>query len=63
MGLQRLKSKHKQILREIIFSTVWKLQNLNEINFGDSRISKLTVLAHLEARKFDFYEILHVLEA
>ena len=43
-------------------STVWKFQTfsitqiLREINFWDSRSTKSTILPHLEAVNFDFYE-------
>ena len=39
------------------------IQNLREINFGNSRSAKFTILAHLVALNFDFYDILHFLEA
>ena len=44
---------------------MWKRQNfsvtlnLREINFGDSRSAKSTILTHLEALIFDFYVFLH----
>ena len=51
------------------FLTVWKFhknsitQILCEINFWDSRGSKSTILTHLEALNFDFYEYLQFLKA
>ena len=50
-------------------SIMWKFHNfsitqiLREINFEYSRSAKSTILTHLEAVNFDFYEILHFLKA
>ena len=49
-------------------TTVWKFhrfyitQTLRKINFGLSRSAKSTILTHLEALNFDFYEFLHFLK-
>ena len=49
--------------------TVWKLQDfsvtqiLREIKVGQSRNTKSAILTHLETLNFNFYEILHFLEA
>ena len=46
---------------------MWKIQNfsatqiLREIKVGESRVSKLAILAYLEAQNFDFYEFLYFL--
>ena len=52
-----------------IYYTVWKLQNfsvtqiLREIKVGEFRDSKSTILTHLVALNFDFYEFLHFVKA
>ena len=39
------------------------LRFFREINFWDSRSAKSTILTHLEALNFDFYQFLHFLKA
>ena len=48
---------------------VWKFQDfsitqiLREINFGDFRTTKSSILTYFEAMNFDFYAFLHFLKA
>ena len=44
-----------------IFQDFSITQILREINFGDFRSTKSTILTHLEALNFDQYEFLHFL--
>ena len=46
-----------------IFQRFTTTQILREINFRDSESPKSTILTHLEALNFDFYEFLHILKA
>ena len=49
--------------------TVWKFhsisitQNLREVDFGDYRSTKSTILTNLEALNIEFFLILHFLKA
>ena len=48
--------------------TVWKFhkfatnQILSEISFADTKIVKSSIFTYLEARNFDFYELLYFLQ-
>ena len=45
------------------FHDFFVIQNLREINFGNSTSVKSAILANLEAPKFEFHKFLHFLKA